>query len=236
MDTIFWTIAGNQALILSHYSIVPAIAIGFAKGYVAEVGSLLAMTLVSTMYHLCQAGNVCALPFSVLQIADHFFVYSTLTWLILFFTDAKISWRFVAFMLIQGLLLPMIISYIHEAWLVAIAVLLPAGVGVFYIILMGRSPRYSYVDLGFSIGMIIIGVAFHLFAGDPGSTYYAWLHSVWHVACMLSIYFLFESKDDKIWYNKLYSWCSRRRDSGKEIFYEARLSRYSDDRYCACFA
>lgn len=206
MSDIFWQNIGNEALVISHYAIVPSIAVAVAKGFVAEAGMLLAMTLVSTVYHLCQAGYACALEFSVLQISDHFFVYSTLSWLILFFTDSRLMWRFVAFILIQGVLLPMIISFVHEMWMIGVAIGLPAIAGIFYLIIMRRTPMLDLLDLSFAVVLLGIGIFFHLYAGDPGTVNYAWAHSLWHVFCMLSIYFLFEAKDNTFWVSKLALW------------------------------
>lgn len=211
MTTVFWETIGNEALLISHYAIVPAIALATAKGFIAEAGMLLAMALVSTVYHFCQVGFGCALSFDVLQTCDHFFVYSTLSWLILFFTDSRLTWRFVAFILIQGILLPLIISFVHELWMIGVAVGIPAIVGILYLTLMRKRPRLDLLDLSFGVALLGLGIFFHLYAGEPGSENYAWSHSLWHVTCMLAIYFLFEAKDDTFWISKLAKWVKSRR-------------------------
>ena len=208
----FWVIIGNEALILSHYAIVPGLAISIAKGYIPEAGSILAMTLVSTLYHLCQAGNVCALPFTVLQTSDHFFVYSTLVWLVLFFSDATVNWRYVAFILIQAVLLPMILYFMNAVWLSGVAIGLPVIVGFVFIALMRKWPKYDLRDLIPGILLLGIGIFFHIYGGDPGTTNYAWAHSIWHVTSMLSIYFILESKDDKFWLSKLINYSKKKKN------------------------
>lgn len=180
----------------------PGLALAWAKGYLTEFGMMLAMTSVSTVYHFCQSGIYCLLPFTSLQTSDHFFVYSTLVWLILFFTDARMEWRFLAFVLMQGMLLPMIIVYIHQSWLVSVAIGVPSMVGLVYIMLVGKMPKCDWRDMIFSVVLIGVGLFFHIFAGDPGTTNYDWAHTLWHIACMLSIYFLLDSKDSIFWLRK----------------------------------
>ncbi len=78
-------------LVVSNIALLPAIIYAKQKSLVPEFSILAIVFFVSSFYHLCQAGFVCILgiDFTTLRLADHFFVYSALVWIVLYFFVAS---------------------------------------------------------------------------------------------------------------------------------------------------
>jgi hypothetical protein len=206
--------AGNVLLVLSHFAIAPALALSAARRLWPEFFVLSAMTVVSTLYHLCQTGAGCVMPFSVMQTSDHFFVYSALAWLTFYFTDAKLIHRFKAFVVYQAFLVPFTLNYMHSWWIIMAAVGLSSILALALILLyVKRLPACDWKDLVIAVALIGSGATLHVYGGDPGTKKYTWSHTVWHVAAMLAIYWLLELKDEKAWCYKMWDLMKKRNPS-----------------------
>lgn len=78
-------------LVVSNIALLPAIFYAKYLSLVPEFSILAIVFFVSSFYHLCQAGFVCILgiDFTTFRLADHFFVYSALVWIVLYFFVAS---------------------------------------------------------------------------------------------------------------------------------------------------
>jgi hypothetical protein len=181
--------------VLSNLALLPAVAVSFYYQLFAEAIVLIVLLFVSSVYHLCQSGFVCFYSFAALQISDHFYVYSTLVWITLYFVGVNLQIRFIFFFIIQAALLPAVIVYMHS-WILA-GVLIASLVIIALVILGFFVKDFPSIDLlDIFVVFLLLGGGFslHVYAGDPGTSKYATSHSIWHVLSMLSIFFVIEAK------------------------------------------
>lgn len=160
-----------------------------------EAFVLLVLMFVSSVYHICQSGFMCFYSFFALQVADHFYVYSTLIWITLYFIGVNLQIRFIFFFVIQAALLPAVMIYMHSWILTGVLV---ASLVVLALVVLGFFVKNFPVVDWFDIMVVFLllggGFGLHVYAGDPGTSKYATSHSMWHVLSMLSIFFVIEAK------------------------------------------
>lgn len=138
---------------------------------------------------------MCFYSFFALQVADHFYVYSTLIWITLYFIGVNLQIRFIFFFVIQAALLPAVMIYMHSWILTGVLV---ASLVVLALVVLGFFVKNFPVVDWFDIMVVFLllggGFGLHVYAGDPGTSKYATSHSMWHVLSMLSIFFVIEAK------------------------------------------
>jgi hypothetical protein len=189
-------------LVVSNVAFLIAAAKAFESAYYMEMCILTVLCFTSTFYHLCQAEFFCIVSLHNHQIMDHFFVYSSLTWMLLFFLDVKIIPRVCVFIIAQSILLPIIIKWIGSwalAGTIIFALIVIASVTLFY----DGIPKFDPWDLAFALILLAIGFALHIIAGNPGEPQYPPWHSLWHLAAALSVYFVITIRDGKSEISKL---------------------------------
>lgn len=186
------------ALILSNLFIIPAVASAIRHKLYAMAMVLGVMWYKSSEYHLCQADIACTFPFDVLQITDHFFVYNTLIWVSLYLIQVSFEARFILFALSQAIILPFVMTSLHNWWLGGGIVVGLLFLFVASLILWFRwKPKTSFIDLFVSLGLIGAGLYFHIDGGEPGETKYPLYHSIWHAFAMVSIFLAIELTEGK---------------------------------------
>lgn len=192
-------------LVTSNLALLPAIIYSLKRKLYPEAALFISLALVSTAYHYCQSGVVCVFSFKALQTTDHFFVYSAMIWLVLYFVDLKLVPKYMIFILLQMGLLPSIIDYINEGWILsAVVISVIVIIGGFIIIAILRGfPKCDILDLFTAVLLIGGGFFFHVYAGSPGDKNYAWSHAIWHIMSMLAIFFILEVKDGISFWEKL---------------------------------
>lgn len=194
------TTVETVGLLLSHLALIPSIYYTILLRALPEFTILIVLFFESTFYHLCQGGWFCVIEFDVHQRADHFFVYTTLIWILLFFLGLKLQIRISITFVIQGLIFPFLLFYIHSTWLgIALFVmffvlfLFVAGVWI------KTFPRMYWINLIILVVLLGGGFSFFVIAGEPGEENYAWTHTIWHICILLSIYFILDLKFGKSW-------------------------------------
>jgi len=189
------SLADGLALVLSNLALLPAIVVSLLNNLFPEAIVLSVLLFTSSFYHICQSGFACLYPFDALQIADHFYVYTVVVWITLFFIGLKLRFRFIIAFIIQAALFPAVIVYLHS-WAVA-GILIGSLVVVVILILsltMSDFPKIDWLDLTTVILLIGGGFGLHVYAGDPGSPNYAVSHSIWHILSMIAVFFIIEMK------------------------------------------
>jgi len=189
-------------LVLSNAAIAPALFVAIKRKLYPEAAVLFTLAMVSSPYHFCQIGAVCVFPFESVQLSDHFFVYSSLLWMSLYFSDTTLEERFCMFFMLQGLLLPSVIRYVStNSWLLSAVVIGGAAISALFVMgfMHRRAPKFGVADLIASAMFIGVGLFFHIYAGEPGGDNYGWAHSLWHCFVMVAIYFVLESKRKNSW-------------------------------------
>lgn len=192
-------------LVCSNLALVPAIVVAFNRQLIPETTILICMILVSSIYHFCQAGFVCIWNFQTLQIWDHFTVYTTLMWMVLYFLGITTKQKVTFFMTYITLLIPLVLIYMHS-WYLSIALL--CGIGFISLVVMifylKGFPKCDWFDLFTAAVLIIGGFFFFIYSGDPGSRNYWWGHSLWHICAMFAIFFVIEIRDGTSWITELF--------------------------------
>jgi hypothetical protein len=181
-------------LVFSNVIFLVVAAKAFEMGYFMECCIMAVLGFTSTFYHLCQAQFFCIDSLHNHQIMDHFFVYSSLTWMLLFFLDTKIVPRVCVFIIAQSVLLPTIIRWIGS-WALAGAIIFGLIVIAVVILFYNDLPKFDPWDLAFALVLLIIGFALHIIAGDPGDSQYPPWHSLWHLCAGMSAYFVVTIRD-----------------------------------------
>lgn len=225
MDTR--TILECLALLLSNLALVPAIYLAFHYKLIPEASLMLVVFIASVVYHLCQVNFVCilGLKFATLQFMDNFFVYSLLTWIILYFIGLNLKERFSIFVWFQIFVFPLILEFVNTWWLAALFIIFLVFVVLFLILLVLRKmPRFHHGVFAVGLLLVIVGFGFHIIGGEPSqpkntvtpeAEHYAIYHSIWHILVMLGIYFAIDLKHGKSWVAKKFSkwgrWVNKRR-------------------------
>lgn len=190
------TYADGLALILSNLAMLPAIIVSFYYSLLPEAFVLIVLLFVSSIYHLCQSGFLCIYSFTSLQVADHFYVYSILIWITLYFVGLNLQCKFIIFFVIQAALLPAVMIYLHS-WIltgVVIAVLVVVALVVLGFFIKDF-PVIDWLDIIIVFILLGGGFSLHYVSGDPGSPNYPAGHSMWHILSMLAIFFIIECKE-----------------------------------------
>ncbi len=195
MDAV--TAVEGAFLVLTNLALVPALFYSARRWLFAELAILSVVFLASSAYHLCQAGFVCLLDvgFSAFQLSDHFWVFSALLWVVLFFAGLGLEYRFVILVLSQLLLLLLILEFGHDSWFSAVVIGGIVLIAFLLLVFVGRAvPDVSIANL--VVALLLVGGGFVLFllAGDPphdrdpGDPSYGPFHAGWHVLIMLAVY------------------------------------------------
>ena len=215
MDTR--TIIECLALVLSNLALVPAIYLAFKYRLLPEANLMLVVFVGSILYHLCQVNFVCVLEleFKTLQLMDNFFVYSLLTWIILWFIGLKLEERFIVFVWFQLFQLPLILDFVNTWWLASLFIIFLVFVTVFLVLLvLKQMPQFHRGVFFFGLLLVLVGFGFHIIGGEPSQPkntvtpeveHYAIYHSIWHIFSMLGIYFAIDLKQGKSWLAKRFS-------------------------------
>jgi hypothetical protein len=194
-----WTVATNAA-------IVPAIV--YAWRVHAEDGAALFTILwvVSSLYHFCQAGFWCVFRFETLQRADHFFVYTAITWTVVYAAGLVYKhlsrWRNAVVYAVQAVLFPLLLQYAHRWWFCVIvaativSVFTLAAVSVY----RGAWPKFDVGALIIATALLAPGFAIFYIEGEPDSDAYPYTHGAWHVLAMLGIFFVLRIPNDRQMY------------------------------------
>ncbi len=184
-------------LVLTNLALVPALAYCARRWLFPELAILSVVFLASSTYHMCQAGFVCLLDvgFSAFQLSDHFWVFSALLWVVLFFVGLGLEYRFVILVLSQLLLLLLILEFGHDKFFSAVVIGGIVLIAFLLLAFIGRAvPDISVANL--VVALLLIGGGFVLFLlagdpaheGNPGDPNYGPFHSAWHVLIMLAVY------------------------------------------------
>lgn len=208
---------GGLALVLSNLALVPAILHSIWMFYMTEAFVLSVLMFVSSFYHCCQTDFFCLTSLTSLRVCDHFFVYTTLIWVTMFFLEMHLTVRLIVLILIQPFLLPVLIDDIGSWWIaIGLVITLTIFSIIYMVVVLERFPKFDILDLISAAILIGVGLFFHIWSGDPGSSRYTWAHSIWHLFVMLGIFFVLELKDGKDYYIKLFESC---------IYYSSTNSR-----------
>lgn len=186
----------STLLILSHFALVPSfIYLWLGKAY-AEATFVGVLFLSSNLYHFCQAGFFCMVDsFDTMQKADHFFVYSVVFWLMMWFIGLSLETRICIFFVVQYFLFPLLLFYVHASWLgVAFVIFLVVMFFVLTGVMPNKFPEVHFSSLMILLVLLIIGVVFFILGGEPGEENYPWTHTLWHVCVMFGIFFLVDAR------------------------------------------
>ena len=181
---------GNIYLVGTNVFIIPAVICAAYLDF-KDLASLYTTTaIVSTVYHLCQAEFICApLAFELLQIADLFFVYLTLVWTVMWFTDTFLQTRIVILWPVSAVLLIAILYFCFSKWFMLISVVF---LTLLLVILLVASPqmRIFWPALVVAVVLFGMGILLHIVAGSPGDTSYPFAHGTSHPFFFSSLLFL----------------------------------------------
>ncbi len=203
-------------LVISNIALLPAIIYAFYLKLIPETSIISVVFIISTVYHLCQAGFICLLTidFVTFQFSDHFFVYSLLVWIVLYAIGLPLEFRFAIFIWIQALLFPLLLEFKNTWWFGGFIIGFIVLITVLLLSLIIRAiPRINIFSLIAAVILLGIGFALHLIGGDPTppshdqqhlkneeddiNHKYVWLHSLWHIFSMLAIYYVLDLKYGK---------------------------------------
>ncbi len=204
------TVLEGVALVASNLALVPAVYYAVRWHLIPEVAVLAVVLAVSTFYHLCQAGFVCALGigFRTFQLADHFFVYGGLLWVVLFFLGLRLRFRFSILIVAQAFAFPLLVEFSHRWWFSLLVIAVVTVVALLLIAFSAADVRdFSAANFVAAAVLVLAGFALHLLAGDPpepdgdrsNAARYAWLHSLWHVLAMLAVYYALDLRRKVGW-------------------------------------
>jgi uncharacterized protein DUF3522 len=202
LKTIASVLTGPQVLtgiflLVSNLAFLPAILLAAEKRLITEIFLFVVTMTTSIVYHLCQANFYCIASFNALQTSDHFFVYSTLIWVVLFFVEMPMAYRTGVFILLQAFLLPSIIILVSNSWYVALVLIGVLIVIAFYAVMiyLHGLPNFYEPDVITSVVLLGAGIGFHIAAGSPSlNAQYGIFHGFWHIFAMLSIFYVMRSK------------------------------------------
>ncbi|KKM01734.1 hypothetical protein LCGC14_1791470 [marine sediment metagenome] len=210
------------ALVLSNLAIVPAIVKALWLQQIPEAAVLSVVLVVSSVYHVCQAGFACVLDieFETLQLADHFFVFSALMWIVLLFVGIELEFRVALFVWLQLLLLPLLLEFMRNEWFGPVAIGVVVVLVVLLLALVVRGvPHFNRTNMLIAAVLLAVGFALHLLAGDPlpptraadggdgepelvSQPRYSWFHVPWHVFAMAAVYFALDLHQRKGWVSR----------------------------------
>lgn len=183
---------GGVFLVLTNIVLIPAIAIALFIGRDLVTATLLGISfVVSTLYHICEAGWYCMVSFDTHQAADHVMVYTLVFWIFLVGTTRYREVQYSLLLVnVASLVLFLAISthtfyfgLLYVVFFVAWIVVSYAGFGI--------PPRpYDIGLITIAVLLALTGLAPFFVGGDPGDSNYWWTHSLWHFFVMLAVIFL----------------------------------------------
>jgi hypothetical protein len=185
-------IYGGVFLVITNIVLIPAILIALLIGRDLVTATILFMMfLVSTFYHICEAGWYCMVPLDTLQASDHIMVYTLVFWVFLIGTTRYRDIQFSLLLVNTAALVVFVAVSTHTAFF-----------GAFYVAFFIAWIIVSYAGFGippkpYGIGLLLIALMLTLFGlipffigGDPGDSNYWWTHSLWHFFVILAVIFL----------------------------------------------
>ncbi len=191
-------------LILSNLALLFAIGFSIKRQLLPETTILGILMSVSITYHFCQTGISCLFPLDTLREMDHFFVYSTLIWIVLYFIEPPWPIRISVFFLAQVFIFPFLLTFLETNWVAGVLIgVIVVGALFLLFIVVQRIPNIDWLDLLIAAILLGVGFALHITAGDPEGSNYSVPHSIWHILSMLAIYFVLEIKDGTNWLAKV---------------------------------
>ncbi len=228
--------AADVFLLVSHLAIVPALVYAMRLGAYAEAAILLRMALVSVVYHTCQVGAVCVLPAGLpaLRMLDHFVVYDTLVWFVLYFLGLPLLWRVVVTLLLQAIVLPTLLLWMDRWWYVGIPLAAIAVVVLAWLAMRWRAlPHRRLSDVLAALALFAVGAALFAIGGepDPDDPLYGWTHAAWHALVLSVPYFVLDSYEGRGRVTRalgLARWCAGR--SRDRALWQAATSPAGDGR------
>lgn len=190
-------------LILSHFALVPSFIYLWMGRAFPEATFVGVLFLSSTLYHFCQAGFFCMVDsFDTMQKADHFFVYSVVFWLMLWFIGLSLESRICIFVVVEYFLFPLLLFYVHSTWLGVGFVIFLFVAFLFFTGIQETLPRIYIPSLLIVAVLLILGVGFFIIGGEPWEENYAWTHTLWHVLVFFSIFWLIDARFGNSWVSK----------------------------------
>lgn len=197
-------------LVSSNAALVPAIAYATRWGLLPEAAILSVVLVVSSLYHMCQAEFVCVLGISLFtfQLQDHFWVYSAIIWIALYFVGLDVRIKFAVFVWVQMLVFPLLLEFIKMWWFGGLVIGIVIVVAIILLTLVVRGiPRFNVVNMIAAVVLVAVGFVLHVLGGDPievvvdkdtgertvtGDQDYPVYHTLWHVFVMVSIYYILD--------------------------------------------
>lgn len=191
-------VAEGIYLIVSNAALIPAITLALYYYLYAEAVVLGVLLYSSSVYHLCQAQFYCIFPLQVLQESDHYFVYSTLLWISLYFAGLNLTERFCIYYFFQAFLYPTILRFMKDTVFIIVIIVIIIGITIFAIIfIVQRFPKFSFWEYFITAALIGSGLALHIYAKEPENSTYPIAHATWHVLIMLAIIFIIQIREGK---------------------------------------
>jgi len=185
-------VVGGVFLVLTNLVLVPAIAIALWIGRDLVTATVLfLMFVVSTLYHVCEAGWWCLATCDTQQAADHIMVYTLVFWIFLVGSTRARDVQF-ALLLINVASLVLFVAVTTQT----------SFFGLLYVLFFIAWVIVEYVGFGipprpYGIGLVLIAIALaavglapFFVGGDPGDANYWWTHSLWHFFVILAVIFL----------------------------------------------
>jgi len=183
---------GGVFLVLTNLVLIPAILIALCIGRDLVTGTILfLMFVLSTLYHICEAGWYCMVSFDTHQAADHLMVYTLVFWVFLMGTTRYRNVQF-SLLLVNTAALVLFVTVSTQTFFF----------GFLYVLFFIGWISVSYAGFGIppkpygigllliALGLALIGLAPFLVGDDPGDSNYWWAHSLWHFFVMLAVIFL----------------------------------------------
>ncbi len=203
-----WFVWAGLFLVGSNLALLPAIFYALKRKQIPEFAILSMVFFVSSVYHLCQVDFGCVLniEFEILRFGDHFFVYSALIWIAMYFIDLQDNYKIAILLVFQAILLPLILQFVDSWWFSLVIIILLVVVIVALLVFVTKTPpRVKIPSLIIMLLLLAGGFVFFYFAGEPfppdeadieseNSKKYAIFHSIWHIAVMWSAYYAIDIK------------------------------------------
>lgn len=203
-----WFVWSGLFLVGSNWALLPAIIYALKLRLIAIFTVLAIVFLQSSVYHLCQVDFGCVLDiqFEILRSGDHFFVYSALIWIAMYFIDLQDNYKIAVLLVFQFILLPLILQFVDTWWFSLVIIILLVVVIVALLLFVTKTP--PIVKVPSLIVMLLLlagGFVFFYLGGEPfspdeadvesdSSKKYSTFHSLWHIAVMLSAWYAIDIK------------------------------------------
>ena len=183
--------------IVSNLAMLVSISWAAKRFLVFEAMVLGNVFLWSTLYHICDGFDLCALKFGVLSMFDHFFatyVFSVLSVYAMDIRDGRV--RTLLNVVLGELILVTLLSEGYQNTVLGILVAASALSVLCAWAIRGVPRYYDWMDFGASLVLTGTGLVLFTFLSSTRSTYWLY-HSLWHVCVMIGAYFFLEIKNRK---------------------------------------